>query len=205
MQTEIEKIFLDKLEEAKADKVSFKNFINRTPPANWLKAHPMAKRKVEGITMPTEYLPIERLTWMVRHVFESYSVEVKQVQLILNSVQVTVCVTMEDCFGIIHKQDGIGAAGIQMDAGASITELSKVKLSGVQMAAPAAMTFAEKDAIERIGKLFGSDINRQDILNYELQENNAEPKYTPLEEHPIVQIIKTPSVSQVFTANELPL
>ena len=73
------------------------------------------------------------------------------------------------------------------------------------MAAPAAMTFAEKDAIERVGKLFGSDINRQDILNYELQENNAEPKYTPLEEQPIGHIIKTPSVAQVFTANELPL
>ena len=202
MQTEIEKIFLSKLEEAKADKVSFKNFINRTPPANWLKAHPMAKRKVDGINMPTEYLPIERLTWMVRHVFESYEVKVKHVQLILNSVQVTVNITMVDCFGVVHTQDGIGAAGIQMDAGASITELSKVKLSGVQMAAPAAMTFAEKDAIERVGKIFGSDINRQDVLYYELQENNVEPKYTPIEETPI---IKTPAVAQLFTTNELPI
>lgn len=41
------------------------------------------------------------------------------------------------------------------------------KSSGVQIAAPAAETYAIKDAAEKFGKLFGKDLSRKDTLSYD--------------------------------------
>ena len=41
------------------------------------------------------------------------------------------------------------------------------------MGAPAAESYAVKDAAEKIGKLFGKDLNRKDNINYD----NLKDKY----------------------------
>ena len=64
-------------------------------------------------------------------------------------------------------QDGIGASPIQTDEGAGATEFSKIKSSAIMMAAPAAKSFAVKDAAEQLGQFFGKDLNRADQIAYD--------------------------------------
>ena len=63
-------------------------------------------------------------------------------------------------------QDGIGAAPIQTDKGAGATDWNAVKTDGVQKAAPAAESYAVKDAAEKFGKIFGRDVSRKGSMNY---------------------------------------
>jgi hypothetical protein len=69
--------------------------------------------------------------------------------------------------GVNHFDvDGIGAAPIQTDKGAGATDWNAVKTDGVQKAAPAAETYAVKDAAEKFGKIFGRDVSRKGSMNY---------------------------------------
>jgi hypothetical protein len=66
-------------------------------------------------------------------------------------------------------QDGIGAAPISTKQGAAATDFSNVLTLSVQQAAPAAESFAMKDAAEKFGRIFGKDLNRATIeTNYML-------------------------------------
>jgi hypothetical protein len=87
--------------------------------------------------------------------------------VIANSVVATVRLWyMDPVTGDWDWQEGVGASPIQTEKGAAATDFSKVNTSAVQMAAPAAETYAIKDAAEKLGKLFGKDINRQGQMNY---------------------------------------
>ncbi|MCK5612897.1 hypothetical protein KAR91_64080, partial [Candidatus Pacearchaeota archaeon] len=63
------------------------------------------------------------------------------------------------------------AAPIQTDKDAAATDFSKVKTDAVMKAAPAAESYAIKDAAEKIGKLFGKDLNRADGIAYDNLRN----------------------------------
>ena len=60
---------------------------------------------------------------------------------------------------------------MQTDKDAGAVDFNKIKSSAVQTAAPAAESFAIKDAAEKLGRLFGKDLNRKDIIDYNLLEN----------------------------------
>jgi hypothetical protein len=145
--------------------------LNAAPAPGWLKEHPFAKvvKVIEGkkVNVPAKYIPIERTEWLLTRIFIRWHVEIKTVQLIANSVSVTVRLFYQD---VVTKemlwQDGIGAVALQTDQGAGAIEFDKIKSSAVQMAAPAAETYAVKDAAEKIGKLFGKDINRATQIAY---------------------------------------
>ena len=64
-------------------------------------------------------------------------------------------------------QDGVGAAPLQTDKGAGAIDFNKIKNDAVMKAAPAAESYAVKDATEKIGKLFGKDLNRADKILYD--------------------------------------
>jgi len=148
------------------------NILLNAPPASaWLKEHPYAKvvKVIDGkkVNVPAKYIPIERIEWLLTCIFIRWHVEIKTVQLIANSVSVTVRLYYQD---VVTKemlwQDGIGAVALQTDSGAGAIEFDKIKSSAVQMAAPSAETYAVKDAAEKIGKLFGKDINRATQIAY---------------------------------------
>jgi hypothetical protein len=148
------------------------NVLLNAPPAPvWLKEHPFAKvvKIIEGkkVSVPAKYIPIERIEWLLTRIFIRWYVEIKTVQLIANSISVTVRLYYQD---VVTKemlwQDGIGAVALQTDQGAGAIEFDKIKSSAVQMAAPSAETYAVKDAAEKIGKLFGKDINRAIQIDY---------------------------------------
>lgn len=133
--------------------------VNQDPKPDWLLDHPMAK----GV----KYLPIERVEFLLTAIFENWKLEIKDVKVIANSVAVTVKLHYKN--PVTNEwdwQDGLGAAPIQTDKGAAANDWTKTKTDGVMKAAPAAESYALKDAAEKIGKIFGKDINRKHSRDY---------------------------------------
>jgi hypothetical protein len=148
--------------------------LNQNPPDAWLKQHPM----IGGY----RYLPIERVEYLLTRVFGKWSVEVKDVQVIANSVAVTVRLHVSNPItGEVDIQEGVGAAPIQTKKGAGAMDWNQAQTTGVQMALPMAKTYAVKDAAEQFGKLFGKDVARKTQIDYNslLKEN---PKTDPVED-----------------------
>ena len=138
---------------------AFNLLMNQPPKPDWVKIHPMTN---------TSYLPIERVEYLLTRIFINWRVEIKTTQLIGNSVAVTVRLHYKSVTtGEWEWQDGIGASPLQTDKGAGAIEFDKLKNSAVMMAAPAAESYAVKDAAEKIGKLFGKDLNRADQIMYD--------------------------------------
>lgn len=136
--------------------------LNREPKAEWVKINKFANN--------TPYLPIGIVEYLLTSIFIKWRVEIKSCQLIANGVVVTVRLFVLD--PITNEwdwQDGIGASPIQTKQGAAATDFSQVTSAAVQMAAPAAESYAVKDAAEKLGKLFGKDLNRQyqNTMNYD--------------------------------------
>lgn len=141
--------------------------LNQPPNPKWLKPHPTAKRNVGGKSVPVQYLPIERVEWLLTTIFKRWRVEILNTSIIANSVVITVRLHyLDPITGQWDWTDGVGANPIQTDSGAAATDWQKVKAAGVQMAAPAAKSYAIKDAAETLGQLFGKDVNRS-VVNYE--------------------------------------
>jgi hypothetical protein len=144
--------------------------LNHPPKPEWIKEHPFINRKDPntGEWGPLQYLPIERVEYLLTSIFILWRTEVRQVQMIANSILVTVRVHYRNpVTDEMEWQDGLGASPIQTDEGASATDFSKVKSGAIMMAAPAAKSFAIKDAAEMLGKIFGKDLNRADQIAYE--------------------------------------
>lgn len=139
--------------------------LNQEPPQAWVKEHPNAK---DANNKPIRYIPIERVEWLLFRIFIKWRKEVRQVQLIGNSVVVTVRLHyLNPTSGEWEWQDGVGAMPLQTAKGSGAIDFNALKSAAVQMAAPAAESFALKDAAEALGRLFGKDINRRDQLAYE--------------------------------------
>jgi hypothetical protein len=134
--------------------------LNQSPSPLWVKEHPFAK----GV----KYIPIERIEYLLTRLFLKWRVEVKTIQTIANSCVVTVRLHYQNIESDTWDwQDGIGAAPIQTEAKAGAMEWDKVRADAVMKSAPAAESYAVKDAAEKIGKLFGKDLNRKDEIIYD--------------------------------------
>ena len=146
--------------ELKADQNALNVLLNAEPPKEWVKEHPVFKK--------VRYLPIERVEYLLTRIFLKWNVEVKAVQVIANSVVTTIRLYYQDPMSDqMLWQDGIGAAPLQTDKGAGAVDFNAIKSDAVMKAAPAAESYAIKDAAEKIGKLFGKDLNRADKIMYD--------------------------------------
>ena len=132
--------------------------LNQPPKKDWIKQHPFAK----GVA----YIPIQRVEWLLTKIFLNWRIEVKDSKIMANSVVVTITLHYQDIDREWNWQDGIGAAPIQTDKEAAATDFSRVKTDAVMKAVPAAESYAVKDAAEKIGKIFGKDLNRGDEIVY---------------------------------------
>lgn len=157
----------------------FAALMNAEPPHSWIKNHPIISTEVvvdgKKIKKPLQYIPIERIEYLLTRIFSKWRVEIREVQLIANSVTVTVRLHYLDVVsGEWDWQDGIGAAPLQTDRGAGASDWNAIKSSSVQIGVPAAESYAIKDAAEKLGKLFGKDLNRADQVSYA----NVSPEIT---------------------------
>ena len=152
----------------KSPQDAFKNdqfnlLLNQPPHASWVKKFP----KEMGIPGGGEYLPIDKVDFLLTYIFQDWHPEVMSVQMLLNSVAVHVRLHYKNPLtGEWSFKDGVGACPVQVDQGASPVDLNKIKSRGVQIALPIAKSTAIKDAAEELGALFGRDLNRKDIIAF---------------------------------------
>lgn len=159
--------------ELKYDQNELNKLLNCPPSDKWIKKHPFAKN--------VRYIPIERVEALLTVLFIRWHVEIRQVQVIANSVVVTVRLFYQDVLSDTELwQDGVGAAPIQTDSGAGAMDWNATKSDAVMKAVPAAESYAVKDAAEKIGKIFGKDLNRADQILYD--ELAKVPKKDKLED-----------------------
>jgi hypothetical protein len=147
----------------------FLKIVNSNPPQAFVKDHPIAK----GV----KYVPIDKVELMLDTIFQQWYPEVLKTGQLLNAIEVTVRVHY---LHPVSKEwqfvDGVGAVAIQTDQGKSAADLAAVKSNAVMLALPAAKSYAIKDAVEHIGKLFGRDLNRKDTMAFSPSQGTEEAK-----------------------------
>lgn len=214
MNQEIVKRELPTLQELHHDpEVAFKNdqlklLLNKPPHEKWVKPHPLAKVKNDqGQDVPARYISIEKVEFLLDRIFQDWKVEVLNVGVMFQSVYVTVRLHYKDpVTGEWRFHDGVGAKSVQTDKGASAADLSKIKDAAVTMALPSAKSFAIKDAAEHLGKIFGKDLNRRDVISFSGSYSEPLP---PKESEPAKPEFKVqePSANNysISDAEELPM
>lgn len=186
----ISDIYTDKLSIQKAD--VFVTLMNQQPKQEWIKDHPF----IRGY----KYLPIERIEYLLKTIFKSYKIEITGQGTSFNGVWVTVRIHyLHPVSGEWLFHDGIGASQLQTAKGTSPADLNNINNGALSMAYPVAKTIAIKDAADHFGKLFGSDLNRKDLINYELDLTLIE--LTP--EHPNWNKVKEAVKSGNYTIEQI--
>lgn len=146
--------------ELKSKENDFQVLLNQDPPEQWV--------RVNSIAGNSKYIPIDKVEYLLTRLFVKWWVEIMDYRLLANSVAVHVRLFyVSPITGETLHQDGIGAAPLQTDKDAGATDFNRIKSAAVQMALPSAKSYATKDAAENIGRLFGKDLNRKDLMAYE--------------------------------------
>jgi hypothetical protein len=167
---------------------AFLTLINQLPKPEWVKEHPF----IRGY----KYLPIERIEHLLKTIFKQYKIEITGQGQSFNGVWVTVRVHyLHPISGEWQFHDGIGASQLQTAKGTSPADLANINNGALSMAFPNAKSIAIKDACDHFGKLFGSDLNRKDLISYNLDLTLIDMD----ENHPnwskVVQAIKDKSAT----------
>ena len=137
----------------------FLQVVNMNPPAEWIKEHPFAK----GV----KYIPVERIELLLTRIFQEWRVEIKREGQLAQSLFVTIRLHYKDPIDNEWRwQDGTGAVPLKTEKWAAAADLNKILSDAVTTGLPAAESFALKDAAEKIGRLFGKDLNRRDVAGF---------------------------------------
>lgn len=192
----IQDLYSDKLAIQKQD--LFMSLMNQEPKKEWIKTHPFIKGY--------QYLPIERIEYLLKTIFKRYRIEITGQGQSFNGVWVSVRIHyLHPITGEWDFHDGIGAAQLQTSKGTSPADLANINNGALAMAYPNAKTIAIKDAADHFGKLFGADLNRKDLINY-----SADLTLIDMDEnHPnwskVVEAIKTKTatIEQIKTKYNL--
>jgi hypothetical protein len=144
------------------------NVILNTPvPESWVKKHPMVNIKINGVNTPLPYVPVKRVKYLLKRIYGKYEWSIKECKQVLNAMVVTGTLTVTNpVTGEKESQDGVGAAAIQMDKDAKQGDLTAIKANAIQIGAPAAESYALKNAAEKFGDIFGGNIYDVDQTAY---------------------------------------
>ena len=137
----------------------FKQIVNSIPKKGWVKTNSYAN--------DSKYIPIGVIETLLDIMFQEHRVEILREGVSFNGVYVVVRVHLQSRINnewTFH--DGIGAVQLQTKKGSSPAELQNINNNALMMAYPMAKSYAIKDACEHIGKLFGRDMNRKDVLEF---------------------------------------
>lgn len=158
-------LVLDPMEAFKHDQLNL--LLNQNPPENWVKTHPYIKGY--------KYLPIDKVEHLLKKIFKRYRIEITGQGSSFNGVWVTVRVHyLNPVSGDWDYNDGIGASQLQTAKGTSPADLININNRALSMAFPIAKTVAVKDACDHFGKLFGADLNRKDVVEFQGDKNLVE-------------------------------
>lgn len=146
--------------------------LNQPTPNGWIKEHPFVNIDVlqpDGTKkkQALQYVPIERVKLTLTMIFREWNSEIISIQQIFNSVTVHVRLKVRNPLtGEWITHDGVGAVGVQTDKGASASDLSAIKQDAVTKAAPAAASYALKNAAEKLGSIFGGALQKYDLTAF---------------------------------------
>lgn len=136
----------------------FLEFVNQAPPDSWVKEHPFAK----GVN----YLPIDKVELLLKRIFQEYKVEILREGQLLNSIYVSVRLHYKHPISGWTYQDGIAAVPVKTAKGKNASDMAAILNDAIQTGLPAAESFAIKDAADKIGDIFGANLNRKDTLGF---------------------------------------
>ena len=177
----------------------FNQLVNSDPKQEWVKVNKYANN--------SKYIPIGIVETLLQKIFKQYRVEVIREGVMFNSVYVTVrlhylsLLTNEWSY-----HDGVGAVQLQTKQGSSPAELQNINNNAVMMALPMAKSYAIKDAAEHVGKLFGRDLNRKDVLEYNTDNSIKVAKEERVKERAVKMIEAAKTLSDInILLNELPV
>lgn len=141
--------------EVHAQLAELNNLLDKQPSAKWI-----ATRNIGG--QQIGYIPIGQIEQLLRTYFGAYQVEmIGQPQLMANSVVVSVHLKVfNPIVGQWFTYAGIGAVPIQLNKDANPTDFTQIKHDALHKNAPAAKSFAISNAAKSIGRVFGSELNR---------------------------------------------
>ena len=166
--------------------------LNQEPKKEWIKVHPFIRNY--------NYIPIERIEFLLKSIFKKYSIEILREGTSFNGVYVVVRVHyLHPLTGQMEFHDGIRAVELQTKSGSSPAEMQNINNGALSMAYPIAETRAIKDACDKFGKLFGSDLNRKDNVSYSFDLTLVE--LTP--EHPNWDKCKSAIKSKQYTIEDI--
>jgi len=158
--------------------------LNQPPKQEWVKTHPYIANY--------KYLPIDKVEFLLKKIFKAYRIEVLREGTAFNGVYVIVRVHYQNpVTGNWDYHDGVGAKELQTKKGESAANLAMINPGALAMAFPIAKTVAIKDACDHFGMLFGSDLNRKDVMSIGVDENlqskNAIDEINKLVKQPVTE------------------
>lgn len=160
----------------------FNLLINQNPPSKWIKTNPFANN--------SKYIPIDKVELLLRKIYKDVDIEVLREGVMFNALYVTVRIHYtHPVTGQKGFKDGVGAKQIQTKKGSSPADLANINNNAVEMAFPIAKTNAIKDACHTLGRIFGGDLNRKDVLEETLDENLQNKKFN-VEKERMLQAIE---------------
>lgn len=140
----------------------FMVLLNQNPHESWIKRNQYANNSA--------YLTIGRVEFLLKKIFVEYKIEVIEAKQIFNSIHLTVRVHyLHPIKNEWMYHDGVGAKEVQVKASADKSQFDAGSFSkdAVAMATGIAKSTAIKDACHHFGKIFGSDLNRKDNIDYD--------------------------------------
>lgn len=139
-------------------------------PANmsWMKRHPYISVKVNGRMEKLLYMPKDKVQFLLTRIFGLWRREIKSVTPFFNSSLAIVRIHVQNPLtGEWTWHDGVGAAPMQTDAGASATELGALKNDAVMKAGGSSVSYALKNACECWGDIFGGNAQNAEAIQFE--------------------------------------
>lgn len=160
----------------------FLKLVHTSPPAEWVKDHDQLKIKVRGQWVAYKYLPIDKVEFMLHRIFgaNGWKREILREGIMFNAMYVTIRLwykipkTNEWLF-----HDGIGAQGVQVDKGESAANMAAIKSDAIQKGLPSAASYALGNAAEKIGEIFGANLNKIDTQSINAWGGVWNPIYEP--------------------------
>jgi len=163
----------DDIDSAKSND-TLMTLLNQPPKPSWVKTHP--------IIANYKYLPIDKIEYLLKKIFKKYKIEIIREGVAFNGVYVVVRVWyLNPISNQFDYHDGIGAKELQVKKGSSAADLAMINSGALAMAFPIAKTVAIKDACDHFGMLFGSDLNRRDVMPFS-QDSILQSKQSPIAE-----------------------
>ena len=142
------------IQKQKITELTYKSILSNDPPAKIIKYHEYGK---------FQYLPITAVERLLDGLFDSWSVEIKMVNPVINGIYTVVTLTAKIPNSTkILVSDGIGFAEFQTSKGAAPTDFTKLMQGAGVLAVPRSRTEAIKNAAKSFGNLFGRNLARKD-------------------------------------------